>query len=317
MGGTKRKKFHYDEQKMPMPDTFSKGSFEGKSSGNSRRASVLNKLFMRHVTDQMMTGEYASMVVGHGIEINRVKVSPDYKFLRVYWSAKASNDIEPILQRCAGLLRHELSQLRVMGCVPIIQFVKDKHYSQIIELDKRLATADFGPDHTPQNLTEKFKTEFEISMSLESNVKDKILDLEKQESDEPEDISLPAMPQNVLGLNHAEILGRIKKSTNKSKAFHRNNNSSEIENKENFERVQTVNEDPVNLGDAQMQRAAFKQFLYKRQLMQMKAKRANRYGEFNEDDLIEEQDNSELKYANKSAVDGNEDFIVKDVDEKY
>lgn len=57
---------------MPSPVTFSKGSFDGKPSGNSRRATVLNKLFMRHITDQMAMGEYSNEILGHGIEINRV-----------------------------------------------------------------------------------------------------------------------------------------------------------------------------------------------------------------------------------------------------
>lgn len=56
---------------MPSPELFSKGSFEGKSSGNSRRATVLNKLFMRHITDQLATGICADEILGHGVEISR------------------------------------------------------------------------------------------------------------------------------------------------------------------------------------------------------------------------------------------------------
>lgn len=54
-------------------------------------------------------------------------MTPDYKLLKVYWLAKGTqNDeiIDEILQKNSGLLRHELSQLRLMGVVPIIQFVK-------------------------------------------------------------------------------------------------------------------------------------------------------------------------------------------------
>lgn len=52
---------------------------------------------------------------------------PDYKLLKVYWLARGTtNDelVDKILQNNAGLLRHELSQLRLMGVVPIIEFVK-------------------------------------------------------------------------------------------------------------------------------------------------------------------------------------------------
>lgn len=57
---------------MPTPNSFSEGSHEGRYSGNARRTSVLNKLFMEHITDLMATGESASEFVGYGIEINRV-----------------------------------------------------------------------------------------------------------------------------------------------------------------------------------------------------------------------------------------------------
>jgi ribosome-binding factor A len=47
--------------------------------------------------------------------------------LNVFWVARnAQNDeiVEKLLKKNAGFLRHELSSLRVMGVVPIIQFVK-------------------------------------------------------------------------------------------------------------------------------------------------------------------------------------------------
>lgn len=67
------RKFYYNETpSMPNPYTFSKGSVETKISGNSRRAKVLNKIFMRYITDLMATGSCATDILGHGIEINRV-----------------------------------------------------------------------------------------------------------------------------------------------------------------------------------------------------------------------------------------------------
>lgn len=47
----------------------------------------------------------------------------------MYWLAKGTtNDelVDSILQKNSGLLRHELSQLRLMGVVPIIEFVKGR-----------------------------------------------------------------------------------------------------------------------------------------------------------------------------------------------
>ncbi|XP_069675683.1 uncharacterized protein [Periplaneta americana] len=38
---------------------------------NYKRTAILNKLFMRHITDMMATGEVASDIVGRGIQISR------------------------------------------------------------------------------------------------------------------------------------------------------------------------------------------------------------------------------------------------------
>lgn len=54
-------------------------------------------------------------------------VTPDFKGVNVFWIAKGTeNDetLEKLLTKNAGALRHELSQLRVMGVVPKINFVK-------------------------------------------------------------------------------------------------------------------------------------------------------------------------------------------------
>lgn len=44
----------------------------------------------------------------------------------MYWIAKSTDveKIDNILKKSAGYLRHELSQLRVIGEIPLIQFVK-------------------------------------------------------------------------------------------------------------------------------------------------------------------------------------------------
>lgn len=68
-----RKLYFEESPKMPSAEMFSKGAFDGKRSGNSRRAVVLNKLFMYHITDQLATGKCAEQILGYGVEINRVK----------------------------------------------------------------------------------------------------------------------------------------------------------------------------------------------------------------------------------------------------
>lgn len=124
------RKFRYNQTPiLPSPETFSKAANEGKQSSSARRVAVLNKTFMRYITDLMATGECASEILGHGIEINKVKVTPDYKLLNVYWIARGNEKdevVEKVLNKNAGFLRHELSQLRVMGNVPKLKFVKGK-----------------------------------------------------------------------------------------------------------------------------------------------------------------------------------------------
>lgn len=64
--------------------TLVKSSSDGTRTTNSRRISVLNKVFMRYITDLMATGENSSEFLGRGIEINKVYVIVDnfvYKIL--------------------------------------------------------------------------------------------------------------------------------------------------------------------------------------------------------------------------------------------
>lgn len=191
------------------PEFFSKAAAEGKMSPDSRRSKVLNKVFMRYITEIMATGQYSSEIVGHGIEINRVcnscyyvlpfnvliflqvKITPNYKILNVFWMTKDNKDddkIELILKKNAGYLRSELSQLRIMGIVPNIEFVKgmtfcshsnkiftknftDKHYARIAELENRLNKADFGEDHIPTDTASKLKSELELYIPLDKHIK--------------------------------------------------------------------------------------------------------------------------------------------------
>lgn len=67
-----RKPLYSEAPILPSPEVFSKGVFEGNRSGNSKRSAVLNKLFMRHITDLMSTGENAEVYSGLGIQINKV-----------------------------------------------------------------------------------------------------------------------------------------------------------------------------------------------------------------------------------------------------
>ncbi|CAB3257071.1 unnamed protein product [Arctia plantaginis] len=175
-----------------------------------RRSSMLNKIFMKQITDLMSTGTVAMNIVGRGIEISKVKVTPDFQTVNVFWVCKgtASDDeTELVLQKVAGALRHELSTLRIMGEIPYIVFVKDKQEAQIADLNNRLAVADYGEDYVMTEEGHLLKSEFVLNTKLSPEVKAKIKQLEDElpVDEEP----LPEMSNNVFGLDHTKIMNRL------------------------------------------------------------------------------------------------------------
>lgn len=63
----------------------------------------------------------------------KVKTSPDFKFVNIYWStSEKANEvkIEEILKESAYALRHELAQLKVIGMVPALNFVKGRWFAR-------------------------------------------------------------------------------------------------------------------------------------------------------------------------------------------
>lgn len=68
--------------------------------------------------------------------LNRLQVSvaPTFAEVYVYWSANSEENVtslEEILPKIGFELRHELSQLGVMGFVPRINFIKGKSASKL------------------------------------------------------------------------------------------------------------------------------------------------------------------------------------------
>lgn len=268
----KKKKHKYNATPLLLPPTnISKGSYEGKRSCNSRRADVLNKLFMRHITDLMSSGDRAEELFGLGIQISRVQVTPDYKEVHVFWicsDVAREQEVENSLNSIAGELRCELAQLHIVGLIPKIVFFKDKNYSKILRIDEILAIADFGEDHEPQQYKSSLKTELKLQMKLDEFTKLKISKLENETMDNDFGEPIPEMPQNVLGLDHAVILNRVKKRLNAAKTS--NNSLSQDQ------MALTQNESPIRFSNLKAQNEAFKEFLIKRKLLEAKAKQENK-----------------------------------------
>lgn len=185
-----------DTPRLPSVASISNPKDQGKSS--LRRVNVLNKLFMRYVTDLMATDGSWS---GYGLEISRVKITTDFRLVNVYWLARGDGSdekLETMLSKAAGPLRHNLSQLRLMGEVPAIKFVKDKAYAKIAEVETLLRHADFGDDFIPSSPSQTIKDDLSCNTLQHDDV-------------------IPEMTHDVLGLNQSEIMNRIKQNMSKAK----------------------------------------------------------------------------------------------------
>lgn len=147
-------------------------------------------------------------------------MSPDFHSLSVFWLAQGDEHdafIDQTLKNMAGPLRSELSQLRLMGEVPRICFVKDKFYSKAAEVDILLKKADFGDEFVPTDPTIFMKAEPQLQIPLSKEARAKIYEIEEAENELEEEEELPPMRHDVLGLDHSAIMKKISISMDKSK----------------------------------------------------------------------------------------------------
>ncbi|XP_058821074.1 uncharacterized protein LOC131683260 isoform X2 [Topomyia yanbarensis] len=189
----------------------------GKES--NRRLAVLNTLFMEQITDLIATGKFSEELVGHGIQISCVKVTNDFHAINIFWSVRDNrNDIEisKMLKRVSGDLRHELAQLRLIGQVPRLNFVKDKTYC--IFTNSALQNADYGKAFTTKDPTSLIGSDVKLHVDLPRVVRkniDELVDKSYFLTDNQD--SLPNMRHDVLGLDHFAIMHKIKRLLMKSK----------------------------------------------------------------------------------------------------
>lgn len=209
-----KRRWYQDAPSTPKLITAASLSNPARQGKNApRRVHVLNKLFMKHITDLLATGESSDMIVGRGLQVSHVKVSADFNYVNVFWSTTSPSavtaqnsgdvasttpvDMDAVLCSVAGRLRHELSQLRLMGEVPRIQFVRDRELSSTAQIDELLARADFGPDFEPTSWAQ---------------LREDLAHGQRTAHDE-----LPTMRHDVLGLNQADIMDKIRRTMVKSR----------------------------------------------------------------------------------------------------
>lgn len=253
--------------KMQTAASLSNPSRQGKNA--PRRVHVLNKLFMTHITDLLSTGEASEAILGRGLEVSHVKVAADFNYVNVFWRAKGSagedDEMETILRRAAGNIRHELSQLRLMGEVPRVNFVRDRQRSSYAEVQDLLERADYGDDFVPTSWAQ-----LRHDLSPHSLQFDHVL---------------PEMRHDVLGLNQADIMDRIRRTMSKSKqAWERYDAASKDSAGSTAIRMADGGADDVAVSERQatldkvniLRDEEFSKFLEQRRLLTMKHHRKTR-----------------------------------------
>ncbi|KYQ57979.1 hypothetical protein ALC60_03029 [Trachymyrmex zeteki] len=275
------------------------------STHTRRRMIIRDKLFMQHITDIMSMGQ-VSDIIKESIEITHVKIMQDFQHVNVFYipSNDASVDQET-LQKCARIIRHELSQLRVIGVVPPIYFVENKLYCREKEVEKRLAMINFEEN------SEIFSEQMESDMLVVSDVSsvDQISHKEAVVNDNSKldefYIQLPIMRHNVLGLDHHKIMSRITSAVSKAKK------AAQIRTLDM--NTSTDKSDPVSKEveflTKEEQRKVFSDFLIKRQRETRRKKQSNGRKLLNN---FEEINNEESNYENDVDIDIDDKYIDDD-----
>lgn len=268
-----KRRYHLEEYpKMITAEKLSNPERQGKE-GN-RRITVLNKLFMKNVTDLMASGIFAEKLFGHGIQISTVKIAADFKKLNIFWFGKITERdelIDATLKSIAGPLRHELSVLRLMGEVPQINFCRDRQFAKSSIIDSLLIKADFGEEFVPSDPTFFMKPETQLEMKLPDELRQKIRELDSiddsegvEEEEEKVEVEHPPMRNDIFGLDHARIMGSIVASIDKSSRAWDSFNNENFET-ERTEIIKNIQVDISKLAKEATNRAEFVKFLEKRQ----------------------------------------------------
>ena len=287
---------------------------------------VLNKVFMEHITDLMSTGEISIEILDRNIEITHVRITADFKFINVYWvdNSTEKSNTEELLKQCAFRLRHELSQLRVIGMVPPVQFVKCKGISVLREVEEKLKTLEFDKNHISSPYPDAIHHTVSASKICDNNE-----DVQNGEDDNFK-VIVPVMRHDVFGLDHFQImskvytfiyiiairidniiknfpLAQIKASLNKFKKSEEQTLSIPTLNTFSTSDVK----DKFNFLTNKERQEEFKQFLNQRRKEQRKKMKKR----FDVDDIVD--DNDDEKQNDDNDFEKNYEFTEDDCDDFY
>ncbi|XP_015920821.1 uncharacterized protein [Parasteatoda tepidariorum] len=158
--------------------------------------------------------------------MEKVKVSPCYQTLNVYWQIPSTSyekheEIAIALNSIAPRLRAELISRNVMGKVPYIFFIRDVTNARIAEFENALRDADLGPENERSIIPDDAFTKdvLVFRVNKKSNT-DENKELEVKKVEPPNISHRPSdMKSDVFGLKHNDIMNKIFASKGRIKSL--------------------------------------------------------------------------------------------------
>ncbi|XP_037935619.1 uncharacterized protein LOC119669690 [Teleopsis dalmanni] len=200
------------------PSKLGRPSGVGTGKSTTRRMVVLNKLFMERITDLLATGETSEAIIGEGLQITRVKITQNFACINVYWLGNGDPikeaKLEKELQKCSGFLRHELSQLYLIGHIPRIYFMRDKTFSNLAQVEGLMKTISFELEASNDD---EVTQHYDNHNLMQQEFYGQSITSTEETSQNEDKLSMPQMRHDVFGLNHRDIVSKIMSKMRKSK----------------------------------------------------------------------------------------------------
>ncbi|XP_061449784.1 putative ribosome-binding factor A, mitochondrial [Rhineura floridana] len=136
---------------------------------DSIRKRALNVVLFKAVRDVLSTCEAGQQAYDLCVELSKASLTSDFSVCRIYWRTTGSTEqddyIDKVLQKCAPRIRHLLISYRVLGTVPPLLFIRDKGDAAVREIERLLATADFGPEEEENEVVQNNFSEQRSTMA--------------------------------------------------------------------------------------------------------------------------------------------------------
>ncbi|XP_036730784.1 putative ribosome-binding factor A, mitochondrial [Balaenoptera musculus] len=198
-----KKKFWYEGPSLVSHLTHKPSQWASLTKSTSKRARredhvrlrALNGLLYKALTELLCTPQVSQELCDLNVELSKVSLTADFSACRVFWRTTVSEarnaSMEAVLRRSAGPMRHLLMSQQTLRNMPPIVFVQDKKNAAVVEVDRLLAIADFGPPDE------------------EDFVQDDPSDPEALDTASPCDTLGPAAPSSLCGIDHEALNKQI------------------------------------------------------------------------------------------------------------